>query len=281
MSLYWIVGALIIDGLVISANIIELTLLLKKWSRLDRIDHLLFSLCVSDLIAGVCAFTQDSMQLREVLENCQPKMMAIESKVFDCLFFFVLFSSNFHVAAIAVERLVAVLIPLRYSVFTTSKCKTFTLCLVWISALTLAPIMTVLQSVLLGVHARLFSASFLIASCSVIFLAYVILTVALIIRERRMVDLISQEMKKQTRDRRTTCFCLLLGISFVICVLPFSLGLLKNSLYHDSWNLLITANHIINPFVYFAKSYFDGVRRKRCESTVTRMLSRTLSSTKC
>lgn len=279
MNLYWIIGAIVIDGLVISANIIELSLLLRKWNRLDRIEHLLLSLCISDLIAGISAFTQDGMQLKEVLENCIASMTAIESMIFDCFFFFVLFSSNFHVAAIAIERLVAVLLPLRYFIFTTSKCKTFTLCLVWTSAITLAPVMTVLQNILAPKHAQNFSASFLICSCSIIFLAYMTLVCALIKRERTMIDLIPQEMRKNMKDRRTTLFCLLLGISFVVCVFPFSLELLKQTLYHDSWNLLITANHLINPCVYFAKSYADNTRRRHAGSA-TRLLSRTLSSTK-
>lgn len=56
----WLISAIIVDGLVISMNIIQLGLLLRNWRILDRTEHLLLSLCISDLISGIVLFGLDT-----------------------------------------------------------------------------------------------------------------------------------------------------------------------------------------------------------------------------
>ena len=271
----WLIGAIAIDGAVISANIVELTLLLKKWHKLDRIEHLLVSLCISDLVAGIVTFAQDAIQLRNIIEYGMVRMTSTVGMIFDCFFFFFVLVSNFHIISIAIERLVAVKFPMKYSIFSTFKCKSLTICLVWTLAVLFAPTITVVSKLFYDQRKLVdhyMSAGILLTACILVFTIYMILVFALVDRERKLQELIPEEMRRQMRDRRTTCFCLLIGFSFVICVLPFTIGLMDKKLYHNSSNLLLSANHLVNPLIYFTKSIFEA-RRRRASSSTSHLLS--------
>ena len=69
-KLGWLIGCLILDVAVILTNVCEHVFIIKRWKYLDRIDHLLLSLSVSDLIFGLSTFTIDSWYLsRDLLLN--------------------------------------------------------------------------------------------------------------------------------------------------------------------------------------------------------------------
>ena len=273
----WLIAAMVVDGIVISTNIIELALLLKKWHQLDRIEHLLFSLCISDLMAGIVTFIQDSIQLGNMLSIGAVSMTTTIAMIFDSFFFFFVLVSNFHIIAIAIERLVAVKFPMKYSVFTTFKCKTLTICLVWTLAVLFAPTITVMTELFRDIDLYI-SGGILLTACVLVFTIYMYLVHALISRERLMRELVPEEMRKQMRDRRTTCFCLLIGFSFVICILPFTIGSLNRELFHYSSSLLLTLNHVINPLIYFAKRIVEE-KRRRAGSSISNHVSN-LSSTR-
>lgn len=69
-KLGWLIGCMVLDVAVIVSNICEHVFIIKSWEHLDRIDHLLLSLSVSDLIFGLSTFTIDSWYLsRDLLLN--------------------------------------------------------------------------------------------------------------------------------------------------------------------------------------------------------------------
>ena len=259
--MYWIIFAVIIDSLVMLANIIELILLLRKWKCLDRIEHILFSLCVADLICGLVMFGQDVYQLRLVVLNIGQIMDTVEALVLDSLVMFFILVSHFHVSAIAIERIVAVSMPLKYSIFTTYKCKVLTITSVWLLSLIFAPVLTTtLRHSHVGQHVV---AGAITGCCSLVFLSYMALTGLLIRRERAMRELLEPEIKRQMRDRQTTVFCLVFGLSFLVCTLPYAIGLIETKLFHPFQILLLTAYHLVNPLVFFVKYYTNGGRLSR------------------
>lgn len=256
--MYWIVVAVVIDGLVISANIVEIMLLLKRWKRLDRIEHILFSLCVADLTCGLFMFGQDAYQLSLIATKSQSNMTSTTALALDCMIGFFILVSHFHVSAIALERIVAVSKPLKYSVFTTQRCKVLTISLVWVLALLIAPILTLAQNFsnkdMAGQHVL---AGTIAAACALVFISYISLTYLLIKRERVMKELMQPEQKKQLRDRQATSFCLLFGFAFLICMMPYAVGLFVVDLFHPIQIILLTAYHFVNPLVYFVKYYYN------------------------
>ena len=265
----WILIAIIIDFAVIAANLIEITLLLKKWRNLDRIEHLLLSLSVSDFVAGIAMVCQDIKQLFHIFHDKKVQMNGTDSITFDILFIFCVLVSNFHVISIAVERLVAVVLPLKYSLFTTFKCKAFTICFVWCFSLASTGVIAfsfAYKKILVSRARYLTCAGILLFACISVFMIYTALFVALVIREREMVKMLQQETRKYMRDRRTTLFCLLIGVSFVVCMMPPTIAYFSEKLYHPISNLFYTFNHLLNPFIYFAKSFYE--KRARAHSSI-------------
>jgi len=282
--MYWVVVAVVIDGFVISANIIELMLLLKRWKRLDRIEHILFSLCVADLTCGIFMFGQDAYQLRLIVIKSVQNMSTTAAIVLDCMVVFFILVSHFHVSAIAVERIVAVSKPLKYSVFTTQKCKILTISLVWVLALLIAPALTLAQKYsskgMAGQHVL---ASTIVAACILVFVSYMLLTYLLIKRDRVMKELAQPEQKKQLRDRQATLFCLLFGFAFLICMMPYAIGLFNAvDLFHPFQIILLTAYHFVNPIVYFVKYFFNGRARRNTitANSASRLLTRSPRTTR-
>ncbi|XP_066915102.1 adenosine receptor A3-like [Clytia hemisphaerica] len=267
--MYWMVAAVVVDGFVMALNIIELMLLLRRWKRLDRIEHILFSLCVADLICGIAMFGQDTYQLRAIALNLPLDITTTESLILECLIIFFILVSHFHVTAVAIERIFAVSMPMRYTVFTTNSCKILTISLVWVIALIIAPILTSTSKAYQSGQYVLASA--IIICCTLVFFSYMALVVLLIRRERTMRSLLEPEFKRQLRDRRTTIFCLVFGFSFLICMLPYAIGLLQQSLFHETQILLLTAYHLVNPIVYFVKYYFNGRGRSNTITSNSKM----------
>ena len=65
----WLIGCMVLDVLVITTNFLEQFLIIRSWKHLDRIDHLLLSLSVSDVIFGLATLTIDSWYLSRHLNS--------------------------------------------------------------------------------------------------------------------------------------------------------------------------------------------------------------------
>lgn len=265
----WLISAIIVDGLVISMNIIQLGLLLRNWRILDRTEHLLLSLCISDLISGIVLFGLDTHSLKYFIVHGEINLTRTESFVLECFIIFFILSSNFHIISLAIERLVAVSFPMNYAIFTTLRCKTFTICLVWTLGVLISPAVILFNKLYYdkkteNKQGKLIMGGVLLTACVTVFSSYMILVVALIRREQQMKEIIPEELHRQLRDRKTTMICLLFGFSFVVCVLPHTLGFFSENIYHNSSSFLLTSNHFINPLIYFAKAY---VQRRRTMSS--------------
>ncbi|XP_065662908.1 growth hormone secretagogue receptor type 1 [Hydra vulgaris] len=268
----WIKAALVIDVLVIVANTIEIGILLNKWRTLDRIEHLLLSLSISDFLTGITMCCQDVLLLKYVLFDEPPTDIAVT--VLECMFLFSVFASNFHVLAIAVERFFAVVFPMKHRFFTTIKCKVFTISFVWVTATILSPsIWFLIQHFESGKDVKKFGyyayAAILMFACISVFIIYLVLAAALVIRKW----LISTMLPDQKyRNSNTTWFCLLIGFSFIACFLPMSLGHLL-VFAHPIASLLFGLNHFLNPFIYFAKYFYTRKRSVHLEKK-SRYISR-------
>lgn len=274
----WLISAITVDGLVISMNIIQLGLLLRNWRILDRTEHLLLSLCISDLIAGIVFFGLDTHSLKYYLVHGKINLTKTEAVVLECLMVFFILTSNFHIISLAIERLVAVSFPMNYAIFTTLRCKTFTICLVWTLAVLVSPAITLVSKIYYdqkveNVGGKLIMGGVLLTACLTVFSIYMILVVALIRREQQMKEIIPEELHRQLRDRKTTIICLLFGFGFVVCVLPHTIGFFSQNLYHDSSSLLLASNHFINPLIYFAKAYVQR-RRTMSSNSQSRLIPR-------
>lgn len=260
-----VIATIVLDGLIIAANIIELSLLLNKWNVLDRIEHLLFSLCIADLTCGLSMFGQDVFQLKNLLDDKKAIVTSSIAMLLDCLVVFFILVSTFHVTAIAIERIVAVSMPLKYSLFTTYTCKVFTICFVWTSAFILAPGVTLINKYTTSHRiGQTILAVFVVITCVTLFISYMLLTWLLIRRQRELKRLLEPEMRDQMRECKITLFCVFFGFTFLVCMLPYAIGLFNTNLFHEFQIILLTSYHLINPIIYFVKS--SGAKNTRTRS---------------
>ena len=276
MVFAWLIACIVLDAFVILANVLEQFLIIRKWSKLDRIDHLLFSLSISDLISGITTLGIDSWWMSVNLsknQNISHGTTLAVGKIFDGVFLFSVFASVFHIIAVAIERLFAIQFPRQYYRFTTFGFKCTTISMIWVIALLLTPTFSVVPvlSIQQDVGA-LIRAITLTITVVLVFFIYVFISY-LLFRQRKTVmhDLHSEIGIQNEKLKRLTILCFFLGMSFVICVLPITLSYYHADLYHDVVNFMITLNSLINPCVYFIKLHYDSktIIRQRSDTTRT------------
>ncbi|XP_066919509.1 adrenocorticotropic hormone receptor-like [Clytia hemisphaerica] len=273
MVLEWFIPAIVLDVMVIVANFAQQLIIFRKWSSIDRIDHLLLSLSISDLISGLVMLLTDSYIMHEHLTGMMNQEQTAFSKIvdmcFDSVFVFSIFASIFHVISVAVERLWAIKFPRKYYIFTTFKMKCGTISLIWCLSLTLTVLFSALNILSTQEEIGTFIRGVVFAGSAIlVFVTYVYIAYLLLQQRRKNKQTFSNESQDR-RLRRLTILCLFIGISFVACILPITVGYLDADLYHHSSNLLITLNSLINPFIYFVKVYYES-RSRRHSITRTR-----------
>ena len=258
--------AVIMDGLIIAACIVECSLLLQTRHRrytkkFEPIEILLFSLCISDFLSGAFMLLGDICMWYAFIVYDNPERAPIAFIVDPLIALFVLLSS-FHVMSIAMERLVAVALPRKYSVLDNTCYKFLTVSLIWVVAgLFVGVVYQITWSYTCDCTTTSVLGYAYACACAFVFATYTMLFVLLMLRERKLKKLLGADLRKHSRSRRNTYICLLLGCSFVVCVLPFSIGSIEPDYFFGVLPSLLTMNHMFNPIVYFVKYYVDRRRR--------------------
>ena len=289
----WLIACIILDIAVIIANVIQQTIICRKWKMLDRIEHLLLSLSISDLLNGIATLSIDVWfyTREEKKQNGEETYVSdnVIHVILDSVFIFSVFASVLHVIAVAVERLYAVRFPRKYYIFTTRTFKCTTIAVIWIIALVLTPSFSVLSCFSLDTVIGTFIRGTVLAIIEAgVFLVYISIAYFLLShRKTIMRDFSPNCSLQQEHLKRLTVLCLFIGMSFVVCLLPITISYFSPHLYHHMANVMITLNSFINPCIYFGKVYLDsrttGRARARTRSDTTQNLlvdrSRGLSMT--
>merc|ERR1711962_1560771 len=117
--------------------------------------------------------------------------------------------SNFHVMSIAMERVIAVALPTKYSILDSVCYKSATVTTIWTLAVTIVGIVYGSTYHFLNrddLTTQVFGCLFL-AACGVVFLTYTLLFILLMLRERKLRKLLGVELRKHSRSRRNTYIC--------------------------------------------------------------------------
>lgn len=267
-AISWLSSAICIDGFIIVFNFIEFVLILKTWKSVRTENMLLCSLCLSDFLCGTVVFIEDLIQLKSFSQKNYINEQSTAVYFFDSMFIFFILVSNLHIMSIAMKRLIAELLPSVYLKCNRKRWVVANLCIIWLIASVLAPAISILPKVMLEKKITMFAfvrklyGGIFITACILVFITYFTLFMLLVVREKKIRqkmkdELLPCQMKIELLNRRNTYLYLILGIAFLVCVLPYSLGLANKNLYHPFWNLLIVLNHIVNPIVYFLTIYFE------------------------
>ena len=274
----WLITGIVVDFAVIVANLAEQCVMRRNWGILDRVDHFLFSLSLSDLVTGFCTISVDGWFLYHFAkQGADPTPDPFLTKVFDAAFLFSVFASIFHVTAIAIERLMCVRFPKRSHYFTSTRSKAIMLSIIWALSLLLSVAFALMQAFALdhifGKYARcsIFLAAILVVTGTYIALVFYLRDIRKQISNGEKLSLAEEDQLQKVR--RTTIVCVLIGFSFVACVLPITLGYLSDKLYHPVVNILITFNSLVNPTIYLGRLLTDqSLRGTRNRSGTTMQL---------
>lgn len=295
MTLGWYVGCIVLDIGVILTNLCEEIYILRGWNTLDRIDHLLLSLSVSDFFNGVATLGIDSWVLARslVLDNstltsATPLIVTNSSVngtsnvlvshhrviqiIFETVFLFTVFVSVLHVTAVAVERIYAVRFPRKYYIFTKFKTKCLSICMIWVISLILTPSFIFIRTDKL--KGRLIRGIALAIIVVAVFCIYSSVAYFLFQQHRSVVDTFTDSSLQLDRLRRLTIMCIFIGISFVVCIAPITIGYLYEPFSHEISSIMVTLNSLINPCIYFAKVYQDTRNKKKPEPINKELIQR-------
>ena len=265
-------------------NIVEIILIVKIKNR-KNFDRLLLSLAVSDALIGIvclgfnlCKFARASL-LEWLSMDITGRILGL-SVVF----------SIANLLAISVDRLIAVKYPIKHRVILTSKRVDISIILLWVLTL----IFVVYSGFVAVKRPKELKRLVSITQGSVIFQGLLITMIYFhifyLVCKRRLFTTAATGKESTTRKRGLTVFVqgpyrsqravlftgCIVTVSFIICTYPRAFDFLVRQPERVSFApaLMLLLNSVINPFVYFFKSYFSS-RRALSTSTADMQLSST------
>ena len=262
-------------------NIAEIALIIRKKNK-KAFDKLLLSLAVSDVFVGMAAAV---FKLSDLIKEDEVKLLVANEQLN-----IVLISVGFSVtnlAAITADRFMAVRYPIKHRMILSARRVNVAIIFLWLFSLACAVFSSLFaflwtSQIIFMVNAGL--------CCLLVFGVAITVCYALIflsISKRTMRTATENEAEKNgarrgfalfmkgpyTAERSVQCTGCLVTLSFIICTYPFAFEfLISQSVKDISFvsNLMILLNSLLNPIIYFFKSYF-GSRRGRPASTSTEM----------
>ena len=260
-------------------NIIEIILILRL-KRKKIFEIVLISLSVADLLFGL------SNASICVVFFARWRDESVFDATFTSYFFFVL-TSIFHLIFIAIDRLSAIVRPIRHKVLMTRKKVYIILCAVWIAAVTTTLALylsndreypyqkqsnkrkwqrrnqTTSQNQLTTMGEtyhifmqQLLSYFILVADSSLIIL-YAIIVHRMHSKEKINIGV----RNRSVTQHKASWLCIFVGTSFVVFTLPYAASRLAGKTW--GWpNLVLASNSGINSVIYFFRSYCQGKKQK-------------------
>ena len=262
---------LAICALIVVLNVTEIILICRKKTKKNH-EYLLLGLSTSDTILGLSFFIYRVMVL--YINNVPVTPIFV-------IFFFSVCSSVFNILAISLERLFAILYPLRHRAVFTKRKLLMLVCLVW----TLASLLTLTVSLIVDKskcrppdghepNEVLIVAPFLfIVDFVYVVIYFVILRKLWTIKSNFMNRAVSEA--KQRRERNSIFMCALIAFLFVLLTAPTAIGM---TFFHATpiWSRIpYLLNSVSNSVVYFFLGRVNGCkishkkRRATFEMTTT------------
>ena len=229
-------------------NLAQITLIIRHKNTKIPFDISVLGLCVADLFSLIIWLS--IYIYRHLLEN----KVVLFSKDYVFIMslggFFVLASSSlFQTVFIAMQRVLAVFLPLKFRICFTRKSCFACLVIIW------------LMSFLVGFLAtrfkfyKIFSVSVLACGASLIF-CYIIVCLG-VYRQSKTASSMSVSNRSQNRNnKRTIIYCVIVTMLYMICTFPIAILLgwigIRDDVYQETAALwLMELNPVSNSLLYF------------------------------
>ena len=266
--------SIILGALIILLNVPEIVILCKKGRNRKHPEHIILSLAFSDNFVGIAFLTVGIMR---ILHKFNPHSSAVTTMTSETriVFVFTVMESVSHLIAIAGERLFAVMRPLRYRALVTYKRMVIIVILVWVFAIAVVLFSLLEWLVWKDIRFGTIFGSLIIFTEVLMLSVYGYLAYFLCKRFQR----VSSDMDESTQinnyndQKRDTILCIGIAAAFIICSFCAAISwLLPKRIYLLSiiGEYLLAANSVINPLLYFWKSFLSRKRVAPNQITLTR-----------
>eukprot|EP00794_Sanderia_malayensis_P003347 gene3348-3836_t len=250
-------------------NITEAIFLLKQKARRSNYQNVIFSLSIADIFAGIF-FT-----VRYVVKYYHEKhtdgknhetdtVIAITEETLG----FSITSSLLHVIAISFDRLLATRFPIKHRLWYTNKKNRWLIIVVWtLSFILLLP--SILTYLLLRkMHILNIIISWLVLAGGCLMAVLYAYIVRRTVSKACMIEIITLQSGKREvisacspREKRILFVSISIVASFVVCSFPCAIRYIIKQNY-NALILLLLANSIINPVIYFFQRRFQDQRNE-------------------
>ena len=253
-----------IGMLAIAVNVIEIILILRNRRMIRTFEYFLLNLAAADCICGVI------LSIQNVLYAVTGGM---ENDVLGAFTAFSLTSSITNLLAISLHRLLVVKFPLQHHLWITKRRKLGVVALIWIISL-LSTCIVVLLSTFKAKKSSSFLPNLKFVLCvnilisSFMFILVYGYIINLTFKQNR-----PSEKRKQIKNRRDKVLqaCVVAVSAFIICSSPYAINYLVTRSKETYTAYLLFANILVDPGVYFFKSYLErnSVERQEPRSSET------------
>ena len=269
LALRHVVPQLVLAFIAIVMNSVEVYLM-KKRKKYYPSEYLMISLALADLLFSILVFVGFILtivyNLYLPLHNAQ-----LMSEVMDTLISFSIFASIVHVVAISLDRLFAVLLPLRHRVAVSAQRMKKLVVLLWCITVVMIGAITVYRYHK-GFHKDSDYYTYLnssksvsivmFISAAVVAIIYVAITRQLALQARFLSSIRRVQRnsfrKSKIRNRIETVAlftAIIVTVAFLVCTLPYASLMVVEGTADDNVETLcvclLICNSILNPIVYF------------------------------
>jgi len=252
MSLAVIVSSIIIGGLGITFNVCQIVSLLSAKRTKVPFDVTLISLATSDFLFSSLAIVGSIINYS--LPNAA--MLKPFRHFINICFSFLAVSSSLHMWFIAIQRLIAVLYPLKLSTWITRKRSVITLLLLWLVSSVLATPLLIDNYT----YERIFI-------CSPFFSTAVLIVCYFIINHKMLTRKAPTVRGQRTQSMSILVYSSTLTVIYIITIFPMTIVTMRQPVLLRKMDLITYAHQIfflqviLDPCVYV---FSQSLKRKSC-----------------
>ena len=264
------ISYIVLGQLIVLLNAAEIVLILRKKDK-KIFDKLLLSLAASDLLVGMSIFAFKIAELEAPKKSRWPTPANFTNMYVLSMIF-----SITSLAGITIERLLAVKFPIKHRMLATKKRANISVAIMWIVSVIFAMISSLVIFLWKNDMPMLLQGSSISLLFHGVWIAAAYAYIFHIIRKRNVATTTTRGdgnvsrrgfglmFKGPNRAERsvflTSC---LVAVSFMACTYPFAIEYQITGFGSSASVYLIVLNSLLNPFIYFFKSYSGEKRSPR------------------
>ena len=265
---------IVLSSIIATLNISEIVLILRRKNR-KAFDKFLLSLAASDILV---ALSVASFKLADLVTS-NTVLWLIGQNYVNILLLSITFSF-FNLIAITADRFLAVRFPIKHRILSTEWRVNAVIVIIWSLSIIFVTIHSVIQfrwkdQIELALN---IASGFILLFGVVMIMVYI--NIFHLICKRRLPSKTKMGEENKGLNRRLSVFpkgantiergVILTGaivtVSFIICTYPFAFKFLitqSSKKISMAFHILVVLNSLLNPLIYFFKSYFFSRRGKR------------------